>query len=499
MRFTRYFARPAADKRGGVSKRRLIVLLGMLCVVVAVAAVSVWRDDRPASFSMVDASMAPPPPQEQKNFVVYGGDIYSDGPSKGARAPAAEPVAGAATGEGRFVWKGPIDLNAKVTDESASVAAAAQPAATAAAPAPPIIPAATDRKVIYNANMVLQVANRDGALDQIHGTIRRLGGFVQHATLEAVTFRVAPEKFEEALKSLAGMGQVLSREISSQDVTDQYVDYEIRIKSAEASLDRLRALLAKAEKTEDLLKIESDIRRLTEEIERMKGQLRVLANQVSWATITVGLQVRAIAQQPTGSTRLARDRFAWIQQVGIERVQDAVPANARVTGTSRLPRWLVGPKFSFSVPSGFVPIWFTGDILLTTTPEDYRMRLLMVDSRQGAEMDFWMQTLKAELGQRRGYKIAEIAEAALSDKALEGRHLRATINQGGEEWEYDLWLVRRRAMPERMAVIENACVAGQDGGNRDKIAQSVAAMQLRPSLWKAPFTQGILAVHKWFK
>ncbi|MEN6625927.1 MAG: DUF4349 domain-containing protein [Candidatus Sumerlaeia bacterium] len=380
--------------------------------------------------------------------------------------------------------------------EPASFARAVSAGVTGSVPTPPIQTAAPERKVIYTAALGLQVANRDQALDQINGLIRRLGGFVQHASLETVTFRVAPDKFEEALKSLAGMGQVLNREISSDDVTDQYVDFEVRIKTAEESRDRLRALLAKAAKTEDLLKIETDIRRLTEEIERMKGQLRVLANQVDLATITVNLSERPVVKT-TGPRRLASNRFEWIDWIGVDRLQGEV-YGAKLSGTPLPSRMLVGPGYRLEVPDGFVPLWFSSDRLIATTPEDFRMRLLMVEARQAASLDFWAETIKTELVQRRGYQVTEAGEAKLDDAALEGRHLRASVNSGGEAWEYDLWVVRRRAMPGRIAVIEYATVGGKDDPRRAKVMDSIGNLELRPSLWKAPFTQGCFAVHRLF-
>lgn len=374
--------------------------------------------------------------------------------------------------------------------------------ATATAPEPPMKPIQS-RKVIYTANLALQVASRDQALEQIQSLIQRLGGFVQHATLESVTFRIAPEHFSETIKSLTGMGQVLSREISTQDVTEQYVDVETRIKTAEESRDRLRALLAKAAKTEDLLKIESDIRRLTEEIEVMKGRLRVLANQVDLSTITVTLSERSVVQ-PVTTNRWQTDRFAWINWIGVDNLQQPVSNNGALSGTPWLTKFFAGPAFRLDaakgsvVPEGFVPLYSEADRVLATTPEDYRMRVLLLDIPQSASLAFWSETLNAELGERRGYTIADIGDVQLRNKALEGRVLRATVNQGGEKWDYNLWIVRRRNNPERMALIEYACINGKTDARRDRVAEAVSGMELRPSMWKAPFTQGCFAIGKLF-
>lgn len=477
----------------------LAMLLGLAMLIgTGCAGPSKWMTyDRaksaPVSMDMAPAagsSMVLPPPPDQVGNGVRGA-ARRDWQFWGRKGDSADKSVVAAAGA-------PL----RVASTQPATAAENTALATATAPKPEVKPA-PNRKVIYTAELSLQVASRDRALEQIQALIQRFDGFVQHATLASVTFRVAPERFSEAIKALAGMGQVLSREISTQDVTEQYVDVEMRIKTAEESRDRLRALLAKAVKTEDLLKIESDIRRLTEEIEVMKGRLRVLADQVDLSTITVNLSERpvVVVQQPT---RWQNDRFAWISAIGIDNLQQPVPTDGDLSGTPWLTRFFAGPAFRLAaangnvVPEGFVPLYSEADRVLATTPEDFRMRVLLLDIPQPASLGFWAETLKAELGQRRGYAISEIGEAKLKDKALEGRVLRATVNQGGESWDYNLWIVRRRDMPERMAVVEYACV-GQTDTRRERVAEAVSGMKLRPSMWKAPFTQGCLAAGKLFE
>ncbi|MEE9125750.1 MAG: DUF4349 domain-containing protein, partial [Planctomycetota bacterium] len=77
-------------------------------------------------------------------------------------------------------------------------------------------------------------------------------------------------------------------------------------------------LIDKATKVEDILKIEEQLTRLTETIERIKGELKYLNEQVAFSMVKVGFQSVAPAVRP--SKKRSRSRFAWINQVGIEQV-----------------------------------------------------------------------------------------------------------------------------------------------------------------------------------
>jgi hypothetical protein len=69
---------------------------------------------------------------------------------------------------------------------------------------------------------------------------------------------------------------------------------------------------------EEILQIENEVRRLTTEIEAMKGELRFLKDQVAFSTLAVTFYSSAPPPN-TGPTR-TRSRFEWINQVGIENV-----------------------------------------------------------------------------------------------------------------------------------------------------------------------------------
>ena len=74
----------------------------------------------------------------------------------------------------------------------------------------------------------------------------------------------------------------------------------------------------KAQEVEDALKIEAELRRLSEEIDRLKGQLKLLSEQIAYSTIDVGFVSKAPQPRPVSVRR--HSRFPWVNQVGVEHV-----------------------------------------------------------------------------------------------------------------------------------------------------------------------------------
>jgi hypothetical protein len=146
--------------------------------------------------------------------------------------------------------------------------------------------------------------------------VDELGGYLSQRNDQTIVVRIPAEHFDTLVGEVEGMGTVLSRQVRAQDVTAQYRDLRIRIENAERSRQRLLALLEKAEKMEDVLKIETQLTRVTAELESMKGQLRLLADQIALSTLTIELRSNAPPPRPVHTRQWSR--FEWINAVGIE-------------------------------------------------------------------------------------------------------------------------------------------------------------------------------------
>jgi hypothetical protein len=185
-------------------------------------------------------------------------------------------------------------------------------------------PPATDlsakkRLVIYTAQFSILVGNVEDSMKELLKKIDQWNGYVQTADLRRVTFRIPAASFDRVVQDISQMGVVTNKQIQAEDVTRRFTDLQLRIQVAETSLKRLMTLLEKAQRTEDLIKIENEIRRLTEELERMKAELRTMADQIAYSTITVDFTAKAAeVRQPRA--RRVQSYFTWINQIGAENV-----------------------------------------------------------------------------------------------------------------------------------------------------------------------------------
>ena len=102
--------------------------------------------------------------------------------------------------------------------------------------------------------------------------------------------RIPAKQFEAFLKATEkGEGEMMSKVISARDVTEDYVDGEIRLRSKHLFRNRYNQLLEKAAKVDDILAIEENIRTLQEEIESQEGRLKFLDDQILYSTIDITL------------------------------------------------------------------------------------------------------------------------------------------------------------------------------------------------------------------
>ena len=202
----------------------------------------------------------------------------------------------------------PRRLYAQAGEEPSS-----KPPAPAAAPA-----GGAKRLMIYTASYELLVPSVPDSIRAFVERVEGLGGYLQKRENERLTCRVPAARFRELIGGMASFGAVIRESLAAADVTRDYMDLEIRIENAEKSRQRLLAILEKATKVEEVLAIETDLRRLTEEIERMKGELRFLADQIAFSTVSV--LFRSSAPAPTPIRGRERSRFEWLNRVGVEHV-----------------------------------------------------------------------------------------------------------------------------------------------------------------------------------
>jgi hypothetical protein len=169
--------------------------------------------------------------------------------------------------------------------------------------------------LIYEAELHLAVHEVREKIDRVIAIADELGGYLQRQDEHVVIIRVPAARFREALGQVEEVGDVLSRRISAQDVTEQFRDTRIRLQNALQMRDRMAELLERADTVPDSLTIQRELERLTETIELLRGQLRALEDRISFSTITVRFQpVRDDPEVPRERFRLP---FPWLDRLGL--------------------------------------------------------------------------------------------------------------------------------------------------------------------------------------
>ncbi len=153
----------------------------------------------------------------------------------------------------------------------------------------------TTRMIIHQASLSVNVKELDKAQANIEQKVAQYGGYIVESNVYQeddqtssgnMVVRIPEKHFEKFLADAEGQAaKVLERNVTGQDVTEQYVDLQSRVKSKRAVEERLLAFMSKAQKTEDLLKISSDLAKVQEEIEVMVGKMKYLENQTSFSTV----------------------------------------------------------------------------------------------------------------------------------------------------------------------------------------------------------------------
>ncbi len=166
------------------------------------------------------------------------------------------------------------------------------------APGAPAQQPAAQRLVIKTANVAIQVENVSQAEAQIRSRTEQLGGYVvsvqtygSDAEMSSqITFRVPAATFDQALSGVEGLAhKVLSRSVSGDDVTEEFVDLESRLRNLEATRDRLLTLLNQATDVEDALQVNQALSDVQGQIEQIQGRMKYLRDSAAFSTITVDL------------------------------------------------------------------------------------------------------------------------------------------------------------------------------------------------------------------
>ncbi len=258
-------------------------------------------------------------------------------------------------------------------DASAEGQAQAAPGGAPAANRVRAIP----RKLIRTVNLQLEVRDTEKVAAQVQALAVRLGGYVGSSNGQrqgelmyyTLTLRVPVERLDEALKAIRALAVRVNQEHQQvDDVTDQYVDLDARMRTLEATENELRALLAesrqRARKVEEIMAVYQQLIEVRSQIEQIRTQLNSFDKLAALSTINLEL-VPTEAARPVvasddwrpgdtlrGSARTLVGFLRWLVDAVIYTLIVLLPVGlviaAVVLGLRRL--WRRGRKITIGGP-----------------------------------------------------------------------------------------------------------------------------------------------------
>ena len=172
--------------------------------------------------------------------------------------------------------------------------------------------------VIKTAEIEIEVDNGrfSEALQEALRAAETNGGYVLSTSVEgedrsrgSVVIRVPVDAFDATLADLEDTGEIQSEEVSGQDVTQEFIDLEARLRNLRAQEDVLLDLMREATTVDETIRVQRELTPVQLEIERIRGRLNYLEDQTAFSTIEAKIfEQRAAAAGPPGMLEKAWDR-----------------------------------------------------------------------------------------------------------------------------------------------------------------------------------------------
>ncbi|AUI64936.1 hypothetical protein BKN51_36485 [Amycolatopsis sp. BJA-103] len=166
-------------------------------------------------------------------------------------------------------------------------------------PAPAGQPGITDRKLVRTASLELTTPNVADLISQVRVITQGAAGYTgQESTQEkraTINVVVPSERLDGVLDQLGKLGKQVRREVTATDVTEQLVDVDSRLATQKASVERIRALLARATSVSEITSVESELTSREAELESLQKRRESLAGSVAMSTISVQIKAETVA------------------------------------------------------------------------------------------------------------------------------------------------------------------------------------------------------------
>ncbi len=149
-------------------------------------------------------------------------------------------------------------------------------------------------KIIKEGNASIEVGEYAAVMVQVKAVIEKYEGYIanedeennHYRTSNSLVIKVLNDRFEEALNELTALGDKVDyKRVNADDVTEEFVDIQARIKTKRAVEQRYVEILQQAKTIDEILEVEDHLRVIREELESIEGRLKYLDERVKYSTI----------------------------------------------------------------------------------------------------------------------------------------------------------------------------------------------------------------------
>ena len=245
------------------------------------------------------------------------------------------------------------------------------------------------RKVHYTGYARLRVEQPEQSATRIIAQIKAGGGYVEQLYGTTLVLRVPVASFQDTFEALLKQGDVLSRSLSAEDLTEAYLAVDLRITSLKAMRERLINLLAQAKSEQEKIALVQQIQQVTEDLDQLQAQLRTLSSLADYSRITLELVEHVALASGPGEGEAGA--FQWISFLS--------PFNRGLAPEGR--------PVHLSVPEGLVRL--SKDPFDAESADGTHLRATRIPNAPRGDSAFWMNAISQRLS--KDFASAERKEA----------------------------------------------------------------------------------------
>jgi len=172
------------------------------------------------------------------------------------------------------------------------------------------------RMIIKTGSLSVEVDKYDEAENKVSEVVKKYSGYIANSNSSqnssgnksgTLTVKVPADKFDALVSDIGKIGKVMNQSIQANDITEEYVDLEARVKTQKELEQRLIKLLDdKAARLSDVIEVEEKLASVRQKIESFEGRMKLLKSQSDLSTLTISIYEPSMISTSSGGGFAAR-------------------------------------------------------------------------------------------------------------------------------------------------------------------------------------------------